>query len=341
MSQSGLSAIDPASHAVLAGVLAELTTDGVPAGQRLTFWRDGVLKRMEPTAASEEGGPFRARLRRLSIEGAELVEHASEQVFALRSAERRRLDGCDDISIDVMRQCKSASIEHGGAELALRAGDMCVVDYAQPIAVRRSRHSAIGLILPRSRVREVMGGGDADALAGRRLVAHGMTAVLRHHLLTTLDEAPYLSAAERVLAVDAAASMALAIFQAGRFRTADVEQFADGFYQAARRLIDQQCDDADLTPDRVALALGCSRASLYRLFARRGESVASIIWSSRIERARRMLASAESSGLLIADIAFRCGFREVPTFTRMFRRRFGMTPSEAREGGTASDSVAV
>ncbi len=331
MSQSVHSGIDPVSHAAneLTGGLAELTTDGVPAGQRLTFWRDGVLKRMEPTVESEAGGPFRARLRRLSIEGAELVEHASDRVFARRSAERRRLDGCDDISIDVMRHCRSASIEHGGGELRLRPGDMCVVDYAQPVAVRRSRHSAIGLILPRDRVREALG-DDAAPLAGRRLVAHGMTAVLRHHLLTTLDEAPYLSASERVLAVEAAAGMALAIFQAGRFRTTDVEQFADGFYRAARHLIDQQCTDADLTPDRVALALGCSRASLYRLFAGRGESVAAIIWSSRIERARCMLASAEGSFLLIADIALRCGFREVPTFTRMFRRRFGMTPREAR-----------
>lgn len=310
-------------------MLAELSTDGIPAAERLTFWRDGVLKRMEPTSLSEAGGPFRAHLRRVSVEGAELVEHASNAVFAERSAERRRIDGCDDISIDVMRFCQAASIDHAG-EHRLRAGDMCVVDYSQPIAVRRTRHSAIGLILPRGRVREILG-GDVDALAGRQMVAHGMTAVLRHHLLTTLDEAPYMSASERVIAVDAAAGMALAIFQAGRFKAADVEQFADGFYQAARRLIDRQCDDPDLTPGRAAMALGCSRASLYRLFAKRGESVASIIWSSRIERAWRMLTSAEGAGLLIADIAFRCGFREVPTFTRMFRRRFGMTPREARE----------
>lgn len=331
MSQSVHSGIDPASHAAneLTGGLAELTTDGVPAAERLTFWREGVLKRMEPTAASEDEGPFRARLRRISVASAELVEHASDQVFALRSAERRRLDGCDDISIDVMRHCRSASIEHGGGELSLRAGDMCVVDYAQTIAVRRTRHAAIGLILPRRRVREILG-ADVDVLAGHKLAVHGMTAVLRHHLLTTLDEAPYMSASERVLAVGAAASMALAIFQAGRFKAADVEQFADGFYRAACRLIDRQCTDADLTPDRVALALGCSRASLYRLFAKRGESVASFIWSSRIEKARRILTSAEGAGLLIADIAFRCGFREVPTFTRMFHRRFGMTPREAR-----------
>lgn len=331
MSQSGHSVVDPASHPASHGPgrLVELSTDGVPAAERLAFWRDGVLKRMEPTAASEARGPFRARLRRISVDGAELVEHISDSVVALRSAARRRIDGCDDISIDVMRHCQTASIDHRG-ERPLRPGDICVVDYAQPIEVRRSRHAAIGLILPRGRVREAMG-GDVDSLAGSSLEARGMTAVLRHHLLTTLNEASFMSPQERVLAVSAAADMALSILQVSRFGTADSEQFSDGFYRAARRLIDRQCTNADLTPERVAVALGCSRASLYRMFARRGESVAATIWSTRIERAWRMLTLADGAGLLISDIALRCGFRELPTFTRMFKRRFGMTPSEARE----------
>ena len=326
MSQSGNSGIDPASHGP--GRLVDLTTDGVPAAERLTFWRDEVLKRMEPMAASEADVPFRGRLRRISVEGAELVEHISDPVTALRTAERRRIDGCDDISIDVMRHCEAATIDHGG-EHRLRPGDICMVDYAQPIEVRRSRHAAIGLIMPRSRACEAMG-GDVAALAGTRLVARGMTTVLRHHLLTTLDEASFMSPLERVLAINAAADMALAILQAGRFGTADSEQFSEGFYRAARRLIDRLCTNADLTPERVAVRLGCSRASLYRMFARHGESIAATIWSARIERARRMLVSAENAGLLVSDIAQHCGFRELPTFTRMFKRRFGMTPSEAR-----------
>ncbi len=105
-------------------------------------------------AASEADIPFRARLRRISVEGAELVEHISDPVTALRTAERRRIDGCDDISIDVMRHCRIASIDHEG-ERRLRPGDVCVIDYARPIEVRRSRHAAIGLIMPRSRAREV------------------------------------------------------------------------------------------------------------------------------------------------------------------------------------------
>jgi AraC-like DNA-binding protein len=161
-----------------------------------------------------------------------------------------------------------------------------------------------------------------------------MTAVLRHHLLTTLNEASFMQPSERVLAVNAAADMALAILQAGRFGMADGEQFGEGFYRAAHRLIDRLCANADLTPERVAITLGCSRASLYRVFARHGETVAATIWSARIERAQRMLVSAEGVGLLVSDIALHCGFRELPTFTRMFKRRFGMTPSEAREIAT-------
>ena len=46
--------------------------------------------------------------------------------------------------------------------------------------------------------------------------------------------------------------------------------------------------------------------------------------------APRMLVSAEGLGLLVSDIAQHCGFRELPTFTRMFKRRYGMTPREAR-----------
>jgi AraC-like DNA-binding protein len=40
---------------------------------------------------------------------------------------------------------------------------------------------------------------------------------------------------------------------------------------------------------------------------------------------------AEGIGRLISEIAALSGFREMPSFTRMFRRRYGTTPREARE----------
>jgi AraC-like DNA-binding protein len=140
----------------------------------------------------------------------------------------------------------------------------------------------------------------------------------------------------------AAAEMALAALQAERRGAADVEQFEDGFYLAACRLIERDCADPELTPEAVAATLRCSRASLYRAFSRHQESVAAMIWLTRLGRASRMLASASHAGMLISEIAFRSGFLDQPTFNRMFRRRYGLTPREARapSGGSRGERQA-
>jgi len=49
----------------------------------------------------------------------------------------------------------------------------------------------------------------------------------------------------------------------------------------------------------------------------------------------RLLTSAGGVGIAIADVAAMCGFRETPTFSRMFRRHYGLTPTDAREGRAA------
>jgi AraC-like DNA-binding protein len=338
MSQVEPAIIDPASHPALNGrfsthgTLLDVTTDGVPAHDRLSFWREQVLRRLEPTKALAEDRPFRAGVRRITAPGVELLDCTSDAVHVVRTAAHCRRDECDDISIDLMLHWTAASIEHGG-ERRLRSGDLCIVDYTQPLqAAVPARHRAIGIILTRRVVQEALG-NDLIGLMGRCLPMHGIGGLLRSHMLASLDEAPSLSSAQRVLALRAATDMALAALQAEKKAMADGEQFALGFYQAARALINRDCGDIDLTPEAVARELGCSRASLYRLFAARGESVAAVIWATRLDHVQRLLRSRSHAHLLIAEIAFRCGFADQATFNRMFKRRYGTTPRDAREIG--------
>ncbi|WP_230646916.1 MULTISPECIES: helix-turn-helix domain-containing protein [unclassified Bradyrhizobium] len=48
-------------------------------------------------------------------------------------------------------------------------------------------------------------------------------------------------------------------------------------------------------------------------------------------KARRLLTDPEFAGHGIGDLALRAGFGDVHHFTRLFRRRFGMTPTDARQ----------
>jgi AraC-like DNA-binding protein len=331
MSAPGRFRLDPA--APTEGELLVHTTDGVPANQRLAYWREGVMRRMVPLSVEGTANPFRGRMRRIVGDGLELIEFASDDVVAVRSPERCRIDGCDDVTIDLMRRSSKAWMEHGGTN-RVTMGDLYLVDYARPSEVRRGRHCTVGLTMSRRLAREVLGDHIAP-LAGMKFAASGLARVLCHHLQATFDEAGRMAVAERAAAAQAAKDMALALLQATHQGAADPERFAHGFHRAALDLIDRECGDPNLKPERIAVVLGCSRASLYRAFAKQGASVSAAIWQARLERARGMLSAPEGVGLLISEVAALSGFREMANFTRMFKRRFGMTPSDARVVGGA------
>jgi AraC-like DNA-binding protein len=323
------------TSAVAEGQLFRYSTDGMPAAQRLIYWREAVMRRMVPLAVEGTANPFRGRMRRIVGDGLELIEFASEDVVAVRAPERCRIDGCDDITIDLMRRCTGTWMEHGGTQ-RINAGDLYLVDYARASEVRRSAHCTVGLTMSRKLAREVLHPG-VEPRAGMKFAASGLAQVLRRHLQSTFDQADKMSVSERAAAAKAAKDMALALLQAGHSGAADAERFADGFYHAALGLIDRECGDPDLTPELIAFALGCSRAALYRAFAKQAQSVAVAIWQSRLERAHRMLTSVHGIGFLISEIAVLSGFREMPSFTRMFRRRYGMSPRDAREAARSAE----
>lgn len=285
-----------------------------------------MLRRTRPEVPVE-GQSFRARLRRIVLDEVELIEHASDPVISGRSPSRTRFDGGEDIALELMRGGQ-AKLTHNGQHV-LRAGNLWVVDYARPFHSELTRHRASGVVLSRRRVRDALG-EDLSALAGHRIAPRGLAAVLRSHIMSTLDEAPNMTAEERVIATRAAGDMTLAVLQAQRFGFTDPDQFADGLYKAALMIIEKRCGETDLAPEHVAATVGCSRATLYRLFARNDRGVAAEIWRARLDSAWRLLRSSDGIMRPVGDVALLCGFIDVPTFNRMFRRRFGMTPTEAR-----------
>ena len=91
--------------------------------------------------------------------------------------------------------------------------------------------------------------------------------------------------------------------------------------------------DATLSLETIARLHHTTPRQIQRLFARQGESFSAFLSEERMSRAHAQLTSPRHNHRRVLEIALDCGFDDIPAFSRAFRRRFGMTPSEAREGG--------
>lgn len=101
-------------------------------------------------------------------------------------------------------------------------------------------------------------------------------------------------------------------------------------------------EDPALGPGDVAAAVGISKRYLHQLCASSGATFNQHLFALRIDHACRLLGSASYSALTITDVAFACGFSDASYFSRVFRQRCNVTPSDyrrARASGTAPDST--
>lgn len=298
-------------------MMMEVTTAGVAPPARLDFWSETALRRMRIIRRPSEGDAFSGRLCRMAGGAGEVWDHYSDAICVDRSPGRCRADGGGEIYVGLIVDGHSR-VRYGDRRVRLHAGDLYVTDFARPVQADWSRHREIGVVLDRA--------GLAAGMPAGGLLPQGAPArLLASHLRALAAEARRLSDEEREVAVDVAVRFAMLALRAGG---ASIDPSMAPFVAMARRVIAERYGEPDLSPARVAAMIGCSRATLYRLFEAEGVGIAEAIWNMRLDRARTALA--DEPGTAIVEIAFRCGFLDQPNFNRMFKRRFGAPPGDLR-----------
>ena len=100
----------------------------------------------------------------------------------------------------------------------------------------------------------------------------------------------------------------------------------DRFYEVISRMPDTEL--IRHTSEDLARLCGCTPRHFNRLFrAHFGESPRARQTELRLLKARQLL---DSSNQMVAQIAVDCGYRSLSLFNSLFKRRFGMSPSEWR-----------
>ena len=88
--------------------------------------------------------------------------------------------------------------------------------------------------------------------------------------------------------------------------------------------------DSELSIAHVVEALDISAAHIHRLYAGEAQTFSAWLWDTRLQLCHLALSNPAMKGLSISQIAFKFGFSHAAHFSRVYRARYGTTPSAWR-----------
>lgn len=305
-----------------------VSTLWVPAHRRFDYWQSHfmTLRMDRPFAAA---GDFHGEMLHTTPWQDTIFVHLRHDPLICR------FGGRDPDSI-VLFHVRSGvvNIRHGRdsiVSVGAHAGLM-VFDRNRPLVTVQPQPCAMTcLILPRTLVADALGAQPVMRGDAVRQFPHPGPLIggFLRHLDDMVAAAPHFEGMDVATAVTTARHLAatlLARRNPRRWRLSEV--FDDSLLASARHLLDLHAGRPDLTARQVAIMLGCSRAHLYRVFARRDTTVARELREIRLRRARRRLESEPATP--IGAVAWECGYSDFSAFGKAFRRHHGMTPGEVR-----------
>jgi len=319
----------PKSH-----LFQEISTEEIAPAARYDFWAGDIIRNfvVDPPNPRQRGD-FRAKAISLATAAGEM-HYAESDGYGVRLTERAiRSLVCDELALILMLDGQARCTYGGGEAMTISKGGFFLLDGTYPTSLSLSRHAFIQLDLSRPLLKSVFSGPvPAPAQINAALAKSSLAGLLREHLLQFPRTVAGLEPIEQLALLDASESFALATIESACLTAAAGENRPNaGLFAAAQRYIKKHLTDPDLGPDAVAAAIGCSRSTLYRLFEGKELSVQGCIRELRLQHFFRLLQK-DTGKAPIYILAQRCGLYDMPNINRLFRRRFGISPSEFRAG---------
>ncbi len=306
-------------------------TDGLEPGRKLEYWNEVACSTFTPVVSDPADlVTFAASLTRTHVGEVRVAEVRSEPAtirHTLSQVARTR-----EASFFLVLQLAGTSFNRQGErEAKLLPGDFTLC--ASTLAYE--------MYLPISGRRLVLGVSDGllrrhlaspDNLVAVRMLGHrGMSGLLSDFIKSlwacrheSWDPAVTLRMSYTVLDLIAAA------YSVTPHAQCEHSSLVTAHRARILSYIEAHLRDRALNPTRIAQACRITPRYLHHLFAQENETVTQYIQRRRLEECARGLLAAPVRGRLVTQIAFDYGFNSLTHFGRVFRNRYGITPSEYR-----------
>lgn len=316
-----LPAANPAAMSVF-------STADIPQRQRRDWWREMICRKYtQVDITSKLASDFKAETQIAQLQKMHLSRVRSDAMSLQK--QRRDLERPDqDAYFVTLLLSGHYSLEQHGRTATLKPGEMLLYDATQPHRIHCSGEFAkLIFAIPRATLLTRFSRPDLCTAIGLTQ-QHGAAMVAADFLKSWSSRLPQLS--QPTLETLCETSLDLLALALAEIRPNDIKSSRS---QAVvlleiKRYVEQRLADPELNATAIAQAVGLSPRYINALFEQEQQSLMRYVLQRRLDRCYQAIAHRQATGLTISQIALRWGFNDLSHFSRAFKKRYGVSPSE-------------
>jgi AraC family transcriptional regulator, positive regulator of tynA and feaB len=304
------------------------STAAVPKRESFAFWNDAVCDAfLRVRTERAERTAFDGSITSLPL-GPLHVNYVRSERHLVRRSQRSISSDTEGWFFVNLQQTGDCVLSQAGRDQHVRSNGICFFDGVRPFELNFQSDMALTcFLIPREAL--LARAINAPDAVVRQIPRDGVGALLHRFSIELAKAAQQLSpsAAPQVggmyLDLLALALRATPANSGSARTTLRQALFASVCADIKLRLADPM-----LNVRSVAAHAGVAPRTLQTWFYEQGTSFTEYVLEQRLNLAERQLIS--SANATVSEIAYAAGFGDLSYFSRCFRRRFGMTPSERR-----------
>ena len=273
-------------------------------------------------------GPFVGEIQTVPLENVALSTVASSPLKVLRR--RQDIAYQDEGHYLVKVQLQGLGlVRQRGCEALLQPGDFVVCSSIEPYELQfEGPHREAVVTVPQALLKGLV--RNPDRHIGLRKAKSVAVNGLLTQFVSSLDQQMPRMAPEVVGRLEPVVLDLLVTALSFGETESERGDIKSEYLRRTRQYIQRNLHDAELSPLKIASAIGISIRYLHQLFREEGISCCRYIQRQRLEGCRQAFGNPALDHLGASDIAFRHGFNDAAHFSRRFKAEYGSSPSEFR-----------
>ncbi|MEM8659405.1 MAG: helix-turn-helix domain-containing protein [Pseudomonadota bacterium] len=299
--------------------------------ERLDAWKDALCETFtELLPETVYDNPFSGLIETVDCAGIRISRITADAQRVHRGNQEIERARSDLIYLNV-HVGGSGRVLHQFGTTELSVGDCVLVDPSQPYVLEfGSSFRQLCVQLPAWSLRERIQVPLELALGKRLSLVNRSGKVLRSALELMLTEASTDVQTNTAHADLFMHVLNYSIIEALRPSTPDSEQnrASSQLIARLRQYLASEFRNVDISPASAADRLGCSVRNIHKICRNEGTTFGKLLLDARLSAVARILASGQRTK--ISELAFDCGFNDISHFNKVFRARFGESPTAFR-----------